>query len=97
MFSDRASEEVCLVCGCEEARNGEGKVEFGAEIGEDVDVEAEDDVDADIGLGSDIRDAAAGGGDIDDESFDGYQEAEEAETLAALSWESYFDRYGWIG
>jgi hypothetical protein len=87
VFSDQASEEVCPVCGCEEARNVEGEVDVSAGAG--AEAEVGDDVEAGFG--------AADGGDMDDESFDGHQEAEEAETLAALSWESYFDRYGWIG
>jgi hypothetical protein len=87
VFSDQASEEVCPVCGCEEARNVEGEVDVSAGAG--AEAEVGDDFEAGFGT--------ADGGDMDDESFDGHQEAEEAETLAALSWESYFDRYGWIG
>lgn len=90
MFSDMASEEVCPVCGC----GGTGEWDVGVGLG----LEVGGDDDAEVGLGSDVRDAAAAdGGDMDDESFDGHQEAEETEALAALSWESYFDRYGWIG
>jgi hypothetical protein len=87
VFSDQASKEVCPVCGCEEARNVEGEVDVSA----GAEAEAGDDVEAGFGT------ATADSGDMDEESFDGCQEAEEAETLAALSWESYFDRHGWIG
>jgi hypothetical protein len=83
VFSDQASKEVCPVCGYEEARDVEG------EVGAETEAEVGDDVEAGSGT--------ADSGDMDDESFDGYREAEEAETLAALSWESYFDRHGWIG
>jgi hypothetical protein len=87
VFSDQASKEVCLVSGCEEAMNVEGEVDVSA--GAEAEAEVGDDVEAGFG--------PADSGDMDDESFDGYQEAEEAEKLAALSWESYFDRHGWIG
>jgi predicted nucleic acid-binding Zn-ribbon protein len=91
VFSDQASKEVCPVCGCEEARNVEGEVDVSAGAEAEAEAEAGDDVEAGFGT------ATADSGDMDEESFDGCQEAEEAETLAALSWESYFDRCGWIG
>jgi hypothetical protein len=87
VFSDQASKEVCPVWGCEEAMNVEGEVDVSA--GAEAEAEVGDDFEAGFG--------PADSGDMDDESFDGYQEAEEAEKLAALSWESYFDRHGWIG
>jgi hypothetical protein len=89
VFSDQASKEVCPVCGCEEARNVEGEVDASAGAEAEAEAEVGDDVEAGFGT--------ADSGDMDDASFGGYQEAEETETLAALSWESYFDRHGWIG
>jgi hypothetical protein len=74
----RASEKGCPVCDQEVRGTAEDEVCVGAEIGDDVEV----------GLGASVED------DDGDWSDDGYREAEDAETLAALSWESYFDRHG---
>jgi hypothetical protein len=73
VFSDQASEGMCPVCKGEE----EGEVVREEEIGVGVEAGAEVEVEVEAGLGAEI-------GDMDDESFDGHQEAEEAETLAAL-------------
>jgi hypothetical protein len=97
VFSDQPSEEACPVCKAE----GEGEVareeEIGVAVGAGAGVELElelgddgsgKDDDTEVGLGAEVED------DGDDGSMDGHREAEEAETLAALGWESYFDRCG---
>jgi hypothetical protein len=92
---------VCPVCKAEEAGEVAREEEISVigirvGVGVEVEVEVADDGsrrndDAEVGLGAEVED------DGDDGSMDGHREAREAETLAALSWETYFDRYGWVG
>jgi hypothetical protein len=101
IFHDQASEGVCPVCKAEEAGEVAREEEISVigirvGVGVEVEVEVADDGsrrndDAEVGLGAEVED------DGDDGSMDGHREAREAETLAALSWETYFDRYGWVG
>jgi hypothetical protein len=95
VFSEWASEEACPVCKVEgkgEVAREEG-ISVGAGAGVELELELGDDGsgkddDTEVGLGAEVED------DGDDGSMDGHREAEEAETLAALGWESYFDRCG---